>query len=126
MGGASRASQRRERGVGGASLLRERGVSTAREWRHCGVRGVSARRESGVIAVATLCLGRRVTGTEAWEGRGRGVIAASWEGVSSLRGLGGVGALSLSTHSVLSLPVSKYFFWLVMSLSTVSRRIVSL
>ena len=66
----------------------------------------------------------------AWEGRGRGVIAAR-EGRQhgagaasprSLRGVGGasqrrgIGALSLSTHSVCD------FFWLVVSPSTVSRK----
>ena len=40
----------RQRGVGAASLWRERRVSTAREGRHSGVRGTSARPGSGVIA----------------------------------------------------------------------------
>ena len=134
-----RASQLRGRGVGGASLLRDKGASTEQELCHSGVRGASALRVSNVIAaergVSTALERRHRCRYTAWEARGtgvRGVIAAwKWHGrggrqcrvTTAWEGRHHIVEFTLSLLKLSVLSMSRYFSWLVMSLSTVLRNI---
>ena len=106
-------------------MRRERGVSTARE-------RPAMRRGRGVTA-AWAGRGTVVMGTAAWERCERGIIAVrEWR----KHGVGGVIAAWEGRHSGVELAFCScrrtWFcpcrgnFWLVVSLSTVSRNIVSL